>query len=48
MHTETHKDDDKRAPVEPTLAQLMDMLDTPRDIDLAWLFERPKAASEDV
>ena len=46
MHTETRKDDDNRQPVEPTLAQLMDMLDTNQDIDLAWLFDRQKSAPE--
>ncbi len=43
----TPKDDDNRQPVAPDLAQLMDMLDAPQDVDLAWLFERQPRMSED-
>ena len=48
MHKDkTPKDDDSRQPVEPDLAQLMDMLDAPQDVDFAWLLDRQPRNSED-
>lgn len=39
--------DESRPPVEPSLAQLMDMLGASDDADLAWLFDRPTPIAEE-